>query len=70
MSKLYFGSITIQEKSGGGDFRAFVSCSIDDEVWELRGYGTTVEEAAKDAWEKYQDPDFWHFYGEQLNGSN
>jgi len=62
MSK--FIQIIIQEKSSNEDYRSFCICEDDDgHNWELRGYGSSVEAAAKDAIDKYNDEDWWHLYG-------
>ena len=63
MSK--FIQIIIQEKSANEDYRSFCICEDDEgNKWELRGYGSSVEESAKDAYIKFNDVDWWHLYGE------
>ena len=60
--KRHFCQIVIQEKSDN-DFRSFCHCiDADGDKWELRGYGTSVEEAAIEAWSCYNDDD-WEIHG-------
>lgn len=50
-------TIRIQEKFGGGDWRAFLTFNDTEEkaVYQLRGYGTTPGEAADDAWKEFKE---------------
>lgn len=68
--KKYFGNIVIQEKCPI-DFRSFAYArDEDDNQWELRGYGSTVAEAAQDAWNRYADYENWDVYGYIINDEN
>jgi len=59
-----FGTITLQAKDESCDWRSFVICFDEHGAeWELRGYGKTPEEAASDAWQKYNDSQNWDIYG-------
>lgn len=51
---IHFLQITIQQKSTD-DWRSFLDWADDsvNEVYQLRGYGSTPEESAKSAWDRY-----------------
>lgn len=52
-----FLKITVQEKSKGEDYRAFLDWADSKTmtVFQLRGYGDTPGKAADDAYAKYED---------------
>lgn len=60
-----FTQLRIQEKVGGNDFRAFLTCrDSKNNTWEFRGYGETVALACADVMHLYSLPDSdWHLYG-------
>lgn len=58
-----FGNITIQAKDKRCDWRSFVICWDGVDRWELRGYGATPEEAARDAYNNFNDRENWDMYG-------
>jgi|DEB19_MinimDraft_2_1074335.scaffolds.fasta_scaffold169064_1 hypothetical protein len=57
-----FIQIIIQEKDHN-DYRSFCICEKDNLKYELRGYGTLPEFAAKEAFEHFQDIENWDVYG-------
>ena len=59
-----FIQMILQAKDVSCDWRAFVSCQdVNGLHWELRGYGSTPDDAAKQAWERFQDNLRWDAYG-------
>ena len=56
-SKPVFGAVA-------EDFRSFLLCNDSrGKVWRIRGYGSTPEEAAKSAWERFhEDEGYWDIY--------
>lgn len=60
----HFQNIVIQSKYDDVDWRSFVYCTDDyGDKWELRGYGNTPAEAARNAWANYNDYANWDVYG-------
>ena len=56
----YFGDIVIQSKNDKDDFRSFAHVrDSEGNEWELRGYGTSVEMAAKKVWDLYNDEEYY-----------
>jgi hypothetical protein len=64
MSK-YFANIVIQSKDDKEDFRGFLHARDEKgNNWELRSYGVSAEQCAKEAWEIYlKDTEDWEYYG-------
>lgn len=57
-----FVQMDIQEKGNGdNDFRAFLYCDYLDERFEIRGYGSTLVQAADEAYRRFTDED-WYLY--------
>ena len=54
---IHFLKITIQEKSKGEDYRAFLDWADSETmmVYQIRGYGDTPGKAADDAYAKYEE---------------
>ena len=60
-----FIQLVIQMKSDD-DFRSFVICEdANGDMWELRGYGKTVEEAVQCGLTRFRD-EFWDCYGYKI----
>ena len=54
---IHFQKITIQEKSKGDDYRAFLDWADSETmmVYQIRGYGSSPGQAADDAYAKYEE---------------
>lgn len=62
-----FISIVVYAKDVTCDWRSFITCSDGDNVWEIRGYGSTVVEAVSVVWDRFNAPDDWDLYGEIID---
>lgn len=62
LSVPYFLKLTIQEKSKGEDYRAFLEWADREAmlVYEIRGYGSTPVAACEDACFKYNEDAWWY----------
>lgn len=59
-----FISMGIQARDVTCDWRSFVTCSDGWYIWEIRGYGSTPNEAVRSAWERFKEPGEWSVCGE------